>query len=78
MNASKISNSKHYLKVYSSFPEVIYFTHDSVNMGGEHGNLLQYSCLENPKDREAWRATIYGVAKSQTQLKQLNYTVYFI
>ena len=26
--------------------------------GGEHGNLLQYSCLENPVDRGAWRATI--------------------
>ena len=28
--------------------------------GGENGNLLQYSCLENPIDRGAWRATIYG------------------
>ena len=26
--------------------------------GGEHGNPLQYSCLENPKDRGAWRATV--------------------
>ena len=34
--------------------------------GGGHGNPLQYSCLENPMDREAWWATIYGVAKSQT------------
>ena len=32
--------------------------------GGENGNLLQYSCLENPMDREAWRATVYEVAKS--------------
>ena len=32
--------------------------------GGGHGNLLQYSCLENPMDRGAWRATIHGVAKS--------------
>ena len=37
--------------------------------GGEHGNPLQYSCLENPKDRGAWRATVHGVTKSQTQLK---------
>ena len=35
---------------------------------GGHGNPLQYSCLENPKDRGAWRATLHGVAKSQTQL----------
>ena len=34
--------------------------------GGGNGNPLQYSCLENPMDREAWRATVHGVAKSQT------------
>jgi len=34
--------------------------------GGGHGNPLQYSCLENPMDRGAWQATVYGVAKSQT------------
>ena len=32
--------------------------------GGEHGNQLQYSCLENPMDRVAWQATVHGVAKS--------------
>ena len=37
--------------------------------GGEHANPLQYSCLENPMDREAWWATVLRVAKSQTQLK---------
>ena len=36
--------------------------------GGGNGNPLQYSCLENPMDRGAWQATIYGVAKSQKQL----------
>ena len=39
------------------------------SLGGEHGNPLQYSCLENPMDRGAWRATVHGVAKSQTRLK---------
>ena len=34
--------------------------------GGGHGNPLQYSCLENPRDRGAWRATVHGVTKSQT------------
>ena len=34
-----------------------------------HGNPLQYSCLENPMDRRAWRATVHGVSKSQAQLK---------
>ena len=32
-----------------------------------HGNLLQYSCLENSMDRGAWQATDHGVAKSQAQ-----------
>ena len=40
--------------------------------GGGHGNPLQYSCLENPMDRGAWRATVHGVAKSWIQLKQLS------
>ena len=31
--------------------------------GVESGNPLQYSYLENPMDRRAWRATVYGVAK---------------
>ena len=31
-----------------------------------NGNLLQYSCLENPMDRGAWRATVHGVIESQT------------
>ena len=37
-----------------------------------HGNPLQYSCLENPKDRGAWWATVHIVAKGQTRLKQLS------
>ena len=39
--------------------------------GGVHGNPLQYSCLENPMDRGAWRATVHRVAKSWTRLKRL-------
>ena len=34
--------------------------------GGGRGNPLQYSCLGNPMDKGAWRATVRGVAKSQT------------
>ena len=34
--------------------------------GEENGNPLQYSCLRNPMDREAWWATVYEVSKSQT------------
>ena len=41
----------------------------SERSGGRHGNPLQYSCLENPMDREAWQAIVHRVAKSWTQLK---------
>ena len=34
--------------------------------GEGNGNSLQYSCPENSRDREAWRATVHGVAKSWT------------
>ena len=36
--------------------------------GEGNGSPLQYSCLENPTDGGAWRATAHGVANSQTQL----------
>ena len=36
-----------------------------------NGNPFQCSCLENPKDRGAWWAAVYGVAQSQTRLKRL-------
>ena len=35
-------------------------------------NALQYSCLENPMDKGAWWATVHGVTKSRTRLKQLS------
>ena len=37
--------------------------------GGGNGSPLQYSCLENPVDRGAWRAAVHGEAKSQKQLE---------
>ena len=40
--------------------------------GVAHGNPLQYSCQENPMDRGTWWATVHGVAKGQTRLKQLS------
>ena len=38
--------------------------------GGRHGNLLQYSCLQNPMDRGAYSATVHGVTKSWTWLNE--------
>ena len=40
--------------------------------GDGNGNPLRDSCLENPMDRGAWRATVHGVAKGQTRLQGLN------
>ena len=40
--------------------------------GEGHGNPHQYSCLENPVDGGAWWATVHGVTKSWTQVKQLS------
>ena len=34
------------------------------------GNPLQCSCLEKPRDREAWRTAVHGVAKGRTQLSE--------
>ena len=42
--------------------------------GGGHGNPLQYSCLENPMDRAAWQATVWGITKSQTGLNDEHFT----
>ena len=38
-------------------------------IGEGNGNPLQYSCLENPRDRGAWWAAVYGVTQSRTRLK---------
>ena len=46
--------------------------------GEENGNPLQYSCLGNPIDREAWQATVPGVTKNWTWLSEHTrvYTMY--
>ena len=47
--------------------------HFSLSCIGEgNGNPLHCSCLENPRDRGAWWAAVYGVAQSRTQLKRLS------
>ena len=51
---------RRHIRDVSSVPEL------SKSPGGECGNPLQYSCLENLMDRGAWQAIVHGVAKSQT------------
>ena len=56
----------------SDTTEQLHF-HFSLSCIGEgNGNPLQCSCLENPRDGEAWSAAIYGVAQSRTRLKRLS------
>ena len=40
--------------------------------GGGHGNPLQYSCLENPKDKGVWWVTVHGITKVSDRTSQLN------
>ena len=56
----------------SDTTEQLHF-HFSLSCIGEgNGNPLQCSCLENPRDGEAWWAAIYGFVQSRTQLKRLS------
>ena len=41
-------------------------------IGEGNGDPLQYSCLENPRDRGAWWAAVYGITQSWTRLKRLS------
>ena len=45
--------------------------------GEGNGTPLQYSCLENPMDGEAWWAAVHGVARSRTRLRDFTFTFHF-
>ena len=64
-----------YYRILSLFPVlyilVAYFT------GEGNGTPLQYSCLENPMDRGAWKAAVHGVAKGRTRLSDFTFTFHF-
>ena len=48
------------------------FKQNRIVTGEGNGTLLQYSCLENPRDGGAWWAAAYGVAQSRTRLQRLS------
>ena len=50
----------------SDMTEQLHFDFSLLCIGGGNGNPLQCSCLENPMDRGAWWAAVYGVAQSRT------------
>jgi len=56
----------------SDMTERLHFDFSLSCIGEGNGNPLQCSCLENPRDGEAWWAAIYGVAQSRTRLKRLS------
>ena len=56
----------------SDTTEQLHFCFSLSCIGEGNGNPLQCSCLENPRDGEAWWAAVYGVAQSRTQLKQVS------
>ena len=43
--------------------------------GEGNGNPLQYSCLENPMERGAWQAVVYGVVKSRTRQSDFSHSI---
>ena len=51
---------------------ILLWSRDYSTVYNRNDNPLQYSCLDNPMDKGAWRAIVHGVMKSQTQLKQLS------
>ena len=59
----------------SDTTERLHFDFSLSCIGGGNGNPLQYSCLENPRDRGAWWAAFYRVAQSRTRLKWLSSSI---
>ena len=56
----------------SDTTEPLHFHFSLSRIGEGNGNPLQCSCLENPRDGEAWWAAVYGVTQSRTRLKRLS------
>ena len=56
----------------SDMTEQLHFHFSLPCIGEGNGNPLQCSCLEDPRDRGAWWAAVYGVAQSRTRLKRLS------
>ena len=53
-------------EIYKNIGSLCFKPETNITLGEGNGNPLRYSCLENPTDRGAWRATVHAVAKSQT------------
>ena len=70
---------------YTKFPfspyfpshSLVFLTTGILTCREGNGTPLQYSCLENPKDRGAWWAAVHGVTKSRTRLSNFTFTFHF-
>ena len=60
------------IKIQSASRSQMFLLLNQWSSGEGNGNPLQCSCLQNPRDGEAWSAAVYGVAQSQTRLKRLS------
>ena len=59
----------------SDTTERLHFPFSLSRIGEGNGNPLQCSCLENPRDKGAWWAAVYGVTQSRTRLKRLSSSI---
>ena len=59
-------------RVITLFSEIILILRIALDVGERSGNPLQYSCLENLRDRGAWWAAVCGVPQSGTGLRRLS------
>ena len=59
------------------FNENVFSSFWSIYPREGNGTPLQYSCLENPVDRGAWKAAVHGVAEGRAQLSDFTFTFHF-
>ena len=70
----------HIVKAFDIIDETevdIFWNALAFSIGEGNGNLLQYSCLENPMDGGAWKAAVHGVAEGRARLSNFTFTFHF-
>ena len=65
------------LRVWTLRQDCLNLTEALAFSGEGNGNPLQYSCLESPMDRGAWKAAVHGVSEGRTQLSDFTFTFHF-
>ena len=65
---SKIFENPIILSIFQIILHYTLYVNSTDSSGEGNGNLLQYSCLENPLDKGAWQATVHGVTRVKHNL----------